>query len=120
MAKDLESAADVLQSLLFEGKSPLAEQFIRWRLWRKWPDVVGPTISAQTIPVSMKDGVLYIWVKNSVWMQQLIFLAKPVREKINKHLGTHQVRQIRFTLDRKEVPNLEEASDAIKNFLKEK
>ena len=117
MSKKFASAGDVLQSLFLEGKSPLAAEFGRWRLWRKWGEIVGPTISAQSEPVGMRDGVLYVWVKNSSWMQQLIFLAKPIKEKVNAYLGPGKVKMVRFTLDRREVPTLAEADPRLKEFL---
>lgn len=113
----LTSAADLLQSLFGEGKSPLGAEFSRWRLWRKWPDVVGPSIANQTDPVGLKDGILYVWVKNSVWMQQMIFFSKPMKDKINAFFGTNQVKMIRFTTDRKSVPKLEEAEAGLLGYL---
>jgi predicted nucleic acid-binding Zn ribbon protein len=106
--KDLTSVSDVLQGLLENSKLPISEQFTRWKLWRKWEEVVGPTLAPHTLPVSFQRGTLYIWVKSSAWMQQLSFAAVPLKAKINEYLGREYVRFIRFTLDKHSVPNIGE------------
>lgn len=113
----MTSVSDVLQALFTDGKSPLSDEFSRWQLWRKWPEIVGPTISTNTDPVGLKDGILFVWVKNSVWMQQMNFMAKPIKEKVNEFYGRKRVKMVRFTLDRKSVPKLEEAEEGLLGYL---
>lgn len=55
-------------------------------------------------PVGYHRGVLYVWVKNSSWMQQLVFMREPMKDAINKKLEMKYVHEIRLTLDRKAVP----------------
>lgn len=102
----LTKALDVLQGVLENGKSPLGQQFARWRLWRKWSDVVGPEIAKNTEPMGFnpKSEVLLVWVSNSVWMQQMVFLAGPIRDKVNHYVGKEWVKQVRFTLDKHSIP----------------
>jgi predicted nucleic acid-binding Zn ribbon protein len=118
MSKDFDSAQKVLQSLLFESKSPLAEEFFRWRLWRYWDEVAGATIAANSRPVKLHNGILYVWVKNSSWMQQLVYMAKPIKGKINQFFGSDKVKMVRFTMHAHEVPDLENAPTEVKEFLK--
>ncbi len=96
--------SEVLQSLFENGKSPLSEQFLRWKLWAQWESYVGPTVAKNAEPVGYQRGVLFLCVKNSSWMQQLIFMKDPIRAAINEKLGRDFVRSIRFTLDRRDVP----------------
>lgn len=107
---DLSQATDVLESVLLNNKSPLSDQFLRWKLWRKWAEVVGPTISAQSMPVGFVNGMLYVWVKNAVWMNEMLFLAGPIREKVNTFVEKNWVKQVRFTLNQHEVPKTDEDS----------
>ena len=100
----LSLGSEVLQRLFENGKSPLSEQFLRWKLWAKWEEVVGPTIAKNAEPVGFQRGVLFVWVRNSVWMQQMIFMKDPIRETINQKFDSNFVKYIRFTLDRHEVP----------------
>lgn len=103
--RKLSLGSEVLQSLFENGKSPLSEQFMRWKLWAKWEEVVGPTIAKNTEPVGFQRGMLYVWVRNSTWMQQMIFLKDPIRDTINQKFENNFVKYIKFTLDRREVPN---------------
>lgn len=114
----LTSASDVLQTLLQNGKGPLSQQFKRWRLWRFWEEVVGETIAKNTTPVSYSRGVLYVWVKNSVQLQELLFFTVPLRDKVNEYLGYKWVKMVRFTTDRKSVPNIDETQKEFKDFIK--
>jgi predicted nucleic acid-binding Zn ribbon protein len=77
---------------------------MRWKLWAKWEEVVGPTIAKNAEPVGFQRGVLYVWVRNSSWMQQMIFLKDQIRGTINEKFENNFVRHIKFTLDRREVP----------------
>ncbi len=102
--KQLSVGSEVLQSLFENGKSPLSEQFMRWKLWAKWEEVVGTTIAKNAEPVGLHRGVLYVWVRNSTWMQQMIFMKDHIRENINRKFDNNFVKYIKFTLNRHEVP----------------
>lgn len=114
----LDNAANVLHKLLQSGDSPLADQFIRWRLWNSWETVVGQEVAKHTTPVSYLQGTLYIWVENASRMQELTFLVRPLRDKINKHVGRPYVKFIRFTLDRKSVPQPQDPeSETMRDYI---
>ncbi len=100
-AAQLTAASDVLQGLLQNSKSQLADGFLRWRLEKQWPRVVGATIGEQTLPVAFERGTLHIWVRHSAWMQQLWFFQEAIKEKVNAHMGRPWVTQVRFTLSRR-------------------
>ncbi len=99
------TAQDVLQGLLENNNNPLADQFTRWKLWKKWKDIVGATISNNSMPVGYYRGTLYVWVKSSVWLQEFVFIAGPLKEKINLSLGRKWISNVRFTLNKHDVPN---------------
>lgn len=123
-----KTSAEVLQSLLSgRGKTPLgitkdaggssswkkqdsgvdhiADQFFRWKLWMNWKDVVGPTTSQCCEPVAYHQGVLTLWAKNSTWMTQLNFMSETIKNSINQKVGSVMVKEIRVTMDRKNVPS---------------
>lgn len=114
---DLTPASRVLQILLANGKSTLSEPFLRWRLWRFWDQVVGPVFAKDCEPVGLQRGRLYIWVKSSVRLQEFRFFEEDFRIKINKYLNTELVKSVRFTLDRKGVPQEAGAQETLKNFI---
>lgn len=111
------SSEQILESLFLHSKSPFSDQFQRWRLWQKWPEVVGKSIARDSEPVGYHNGVLYLWVKNSVIMNQMIFLAGKIKDKVNEKLGSRWVKSVRFTLDRKAVPKREETDEGFRDFL---
>jgi predicted nucleic acid-binding Zn ribbon protein len=103
----LTNASSILQSLLEKNHNPLSDQFLRWKLWYNWKEIVGESISKKCLPVGYNDGVLWVWVTNSAWMHHLLFLREDITHAINKKIGRHFVKYLRFTLDRHEVPDLE-------------
>ncbi|MBX2987673.1 MAG: DUF721 domain-containing protein [Bdellovibrionaceae bacterium] len=109
--------ADVLQALFENGKSPLSGPFLRWKLWARWKEIVGPTIATSTEPVGYSRGTLWLWVRNSAWMQQMVFMKEDIRRTINAKMGVDFVHGIRFTLDRREVPSGEEEQARIRQML---
>lgn len=113
----LSPAANVLQSLLQSSKSPLSEQFTRWRLWQDWERVVGVEIAKHSMPVGFLNGTLYVWVKSAPRLQELTFLVRPIRQKINDYVGKYWVSSIRFTLDKKDVPQLSESDESLQKFI---
>lgn len=109
--------SEVLQALFEDGKSPLSGPFLRWKLWARWKEVVGETIAASTEPVSYQNGILWLWVRHSAWMQQLMFVRDDIRKTINKKMGVNFVHTLRFTLDRRAVPTEQGEQDQIKRLL---
>ena len=94
-------ASDVLQILLRNSKSDLSDGFTRWKLEQQWDTVVGQAIARDTAPCAFERGTLHVWVRSSVWMQQLWFFQDMIRDKVNAHLGRQWAKQIRFTLNRR-------------------
>ncbi len=119
----LSNSSEVLHGLFENGKSALSEQFIRWKLWRKWAEFAGASIGEISEPVGYRRGTLYVWVKNASWMQQLIFMLDPLKNSINKKLGINYIKGIHLTLDRKAVPSddyhKQELRDSIERLMKE-
>lgn len=117
--KELLPASRVLQTLLANGKSPLSDQFLRWKIWRFWPKIVGKTLAGVCEPIGYERGRLQIWVKSSARMQEIRFFEKSLRDKVNEHVGREWVRSVRFTLDRKGVPQPDQVSEEFKRYLEQ-
>ncbi len=98
---DLNSASDVLQSLIGDVQSPLGNSFQRYKLSRKWPEIVGEAISENSKPVSFYKGILYVWAKNSAWLHQLNYMKDHIRDKVNSHVGHEWTSEVRFKLDQR-------------------
>lgn len=115
--KNFTQAADLIHVMLQKSNNPLSHQFLRWKLWTQWEQVAGPSIAKNTSPVGYDKGVLYVWVKSAAWMQEMTFLQKPLKDKINIFAGKKWIHMVKFTLDRKSVPNLQEIDEGTRNFL---
>ena len=112
-----KSGSEVLQSLFEDGKSPLSEQFIRWKIWAQWPDYVGASLAKECEPVGYFQGTLLLWVVSSSSMHNLNFLKEQIQNQINHKIGREFVKKIRLTLDRKEVPTDHKQQENLRDFV---
>lgn len=115
--KKLAQGSSILQKLFENGDSPLSQQFLRWKLWMKWAEYVGPTIGKICEPVGYRRGTLYVWVTNASWMQQLVFGLEPMKNKINAQLGFNYIKAIYLTLDRRSVPSDPQDAQQLKDSI---
>lgn len=111
--------SEVLQSLFENGHQSLSAQFLRWKLWMKWREVVGTSIADHSEPVAYYRGTLYVWVTSSAWMQQMHFLKDQIKATIEHKFHPTFVKNIRFTLDRRSVPqeNVEDFKNQIEKIM---
>lgn len=116
---DLRSVATVLQSLFKDGKQPLSDQFMRWKLWSQWEQVVGPQIAKYSQPVAFQRNQLWIQVDSSARVQEMRFFAAEFIRKINQFMGRPWVKFIHFTLDRKSVPAGGEFQEEVQNLIQQ-
>lgn len=117
---ELLPASRVLQGLLGNGKSALSDGFLRWKIWRFWPQIVGPTLAKHCEPVGFERGKLFIWVKSSARMQEIRFFEDTLKTKVNEYVEREWVKYVRFTLDRHGVPTTAEVSEDFKKMLEQK
>jgi len=78
----------------------LEEGLLGWRAVEEWGEIVGPRIASHTRAVSFRDGVLQIEVDGSAWMHELGFLKRDLVRKVNRHLGSARVRDVRLVVPR--------------------
>ena len=77
------------------------EQDMRgWQAVGEWERLVGPRVARHTRAVGFRDGTLQVEVEGSAWMQELGFLKRDLVRKINQHLGTPYVKDVRFVVPR--------------------
>ncbi|MEN6620580.1 MAG: DUF721 domain-containing protein [Smithella sp.] len=63
-----------------------------------WPKAVGKQIALQTQPDILRNGTLFVKTTSSVWVQQLHFMKKEIREKLNELAGKVVIKEIRFSI----------------------
>ncbi len=94
----MESLAGVLPRVL--KQLGLEEGLLGWRAVREWEQVVGARVARHTRAVAFRDGVLHVEVEGSAWMHELGFLKTDLMRRINRHLGSCLVRNLRFVVPR--------------------
>ena len=88
----LDSFSTILAGLA--NRLGLESKLFEARLRRYWPDIVGEPIAIHTRPDQIRFKKLYIFVHNSVWLQQLTFLKPALLEKVNAMAGQTLVTEI--------------------------
>ena len=78
----------------------LEEGLLGWRAVREWDEAVGPRVARHARAVAFRDGVLQVEVEGSAWMHELGFLKADLLRKINRHLGSRLVKNVRFVVPR--------------------
>jgi len=61
-----------------------------------WATVVGPQVAGVTQVEAVRDGVLIVRVKNSVWANELTLLKEDMLRRLNSKLGGRVLTDIRF------------------------
>lgn len=92
----MKHIADSLTAL-FESAS-FADGLAGWRAVEKWGDVVGERIAAKTNALRYERGTLVVEVCNSTWIQELSFLQRGIKRRVNGAVGRDVVRNIHFVL----------------------
>jgi len=71
-----------------------------WRAVDEWPRLVGPRLASHTRATTFRDGTLHVEVEGSAWMHELGFLKRDLIQRIHQHLGSDEVRDVRFVIAR--------------------
>ena len=64
------------------------------RLQQQWREIIGEPVGSHTWPVQVRFKKLYLIVRNSVWLQQLMFLKPTLLAKVNEQAGSELLRDI--------------------------
>jgi len=102
MEKDGDSLIplkDVISNILSDPTLPFNPDDAN--IWRVWDEVVGPAISKNARPLWIKNGKLKVTVSNPIWLQELQFVEKDIKEKLNGTLGRKAVDKIEFRVGAK-------------------
>jgi predicted nucleic acid-binding Zn ribbon protein len=78
----------------------LEDGLLGWRAVHEWEQAVGPRLARHTRAVAFREGVLQVEVEGSAWMHELGFLKTDLMRKVNRHLGSRRVKNVRFVVPR--------------------
>ncbi|MFW0861504.1 MAG: DciA family protein [Dethiobacter sp.] len=67
-----------------------------------WPDVVGLQIAAKAKATMFQNGILFVWVRDSVWAQHLSLQKKQIVGSLNKAVRTDILTNIHYQVGGKE------------------
>lgn len=80
------------------------------RLQQQWREIIGEPVGSHTWPVQVRFKKLYLIVRNSVWLQQLMFLKPTLLAKVNERAGSELITDIAFRVG--EIPDARTAAPA--------
>ncbi len=90
----MNTVGEVLKKTL--SKLPSAKKIKGQMLIDAWPAAVGEKISRKSRALSVDNGILFVWVNDSVWAQHLSLQRKKIITQLHRLTGTRLLKDIRF------------------------
>ena len=100
-AGSLDSFSTILSGLA--KRRGLHSHLFELRLQQQWRDLIGEPVGSHTWPTQVRFKKLYLIVRNSVWLQQLVFLKPTLLTKLNDRAGSEVLTDIAFRVG--EIPD---------------
>jgi predicted nucleic acid-binding Zn ribbon protein len=94
----MEALSSVLSRAL--RRLGLEDELKGWQAVGEWPRLVGPRVARHTRAVGFQGGTLRVEVEGSAWMHELGFLKRDLIRRLNSHLGSDLVHDVRFIIPR--------------------
>lgn len=90
-----------IRNLLFQIVGEDKKDFVLINL--AWKKIVGKIIADKSYVLSLKENILFIGVKNNIWMQELLLQKEFLMEELNKVVSKVRIEQIIFTLKTRNI-----------------
>ena len=95
--KEAAPLSSVLASFLESLRIPHVAFLVSLR--KRWPEIAGPLVSRNAIPLSLRNDVLTVVVRNHAWAQELQMSKTTILSRIRETVGERiPVRDLRFTV----------------------
>jgi hypothetical protein len=95
--KDAAPLSSILDAFLESLRIPHVAFLVSLR--KRWPEIAGPLVSRNAIPLSLRNGVLTIVVRNHAWAQELRMSKTTMIGRIRETVGERiPVSDVRFTV----------------------
>lgn len=104
--KETQKIDGLLEKLLREHG--MDGKIIEQKALAAWKNAAGPPIARNTQPVSLINGQLTVYVANSVFINELLFLRQKIIANLNEEVGQPVVKELRFTVKPIEQSNRQE------------
>ncbi len=96
--KKLTLLADNLSAVY--GQQQWGRQWHLFSLVQHWPELAGSEFASHSMPAFFRQDELWIYARDSIWMQQMHFSKLDIISRINAFLkGAQSVEDIRWTLE---------------------
>ena len=107
--KDAAPLSSILDAFLESLRIPHVAFLVSLR--KRWPEIAGPLVSRNATPLSLRNGVLTVVVRNHAWAQELRMSKTPMIGRIRETVGERiPVSDIRFTVG--SLASVEEEEEA--------
>ena len=95
--KDAAPLSTVLSSFLESLRIPHVAFLVSLR--KGWPEIAGPLVSRNAIPLSLRNGILTVVARNHAWAQELQMSKTTLLSRIRETLGDRiPVNDLRFAV----------------------
>lgn len=95
--KDAAPLSSILDTFLESLRIPHVAFLVTLR--KRWPEIAGPLVSRNATPLSLRNGVLTIVVRNHAWSQELRMSKTTMIGRIRETVGERiPVSDIRFAV----------------------
>jgi len=95
--KDAAPLSSILDAFLESLRIPHVAFLVSLR--KRWSEIGGPLVSRNSTPLSLRNGVLTVVVRNHAWAQELGMSKIPMIGRIRETVGERiAVSDIRFTV----------------------
>jgi len=92
----MEQLGEILLSALH--RTNLERKLQETKIFLDYEMMVGEKIAEISKPTFMQNGILFIGVKNHIWLHELYMLKLELINKINSHLPNPLVKDIKFQI----------------------
>ena len=95
---DAEGLSSIIEGLVAGG--PWKSGLALGELARRWTEVVGDRLAAETVPARLDDaGLLVVRASSSAWAAQLRFLEAEIARAANSVLGEGRVKRVSVVVE---------------------
>lgn len=81
----MDTIANILDKTL--RKLPAAKKIKGQMIIDAWPEAVGEKISQKSRALSVENGILFVWVNDSVWAQHLSLQSRKIINQLHRLTG---------------------------------
>jgi len=94
--KEYTEIGDVLKKLRY--RLQVAKKQREFEILKDWTDIVGEKLAANTCPMYIVKGKLYIGAEGSSWFQEASYMRPEIIKRINEKFGKEAVKEIKFKI----------------------